>query len=321
MKNTNKMIKIPLEDYNRLIKCRDAKTDHGGSIISTTSSDIDPLERAKTNMAQMHFASNPFPKQQSSQNADEKWLRMAQEFKRFQKHYRDKQEMPVNVRVKNFADMLGQLASSSPTKKSRTPPQRAQSSAYSTAIGEEEEEEEADDGQPADFTSNIGEEEGEDDVFEYGEEDERKFEEIITEVEDYVRDKHKEFGVNQNLKLLHRLKGRLVPMKTGSVNKILRFHFLAPEGAKLPTGYNAFMASAQKDPYLRRQLWSSASSSSFSTSAQRQKQQQQQQTGSGLISNRWHHINRSGPARRGYFTQKRRNNNHIFKPTLWGKGK
>jgi hypothetical protein len=340
MKYTNKMIKIPIEDYNKLVKCGGETT--ASSAHSSPSTDLEPLERVKQNIAKMHFDQNSKKKSSHPQNIDEKWLKMAQEFKRFQKLYREKQEKPVDVRVKNIAEILGQWP---PPPAPPISSRQRRSSSYSTAIEydpeEEEEEEDVVSSQQrpsaADHTSNIGEEgeEEEDEVFANGEEKGGEdFEVKMAHFLDYIKDRHKQFGVNSSLKLMHRQRGRMVPMKTGSVDRILRFHFLAPDGAKLPTGYNSFMENVKKDPYLSRQILSSTSSTSSASNRSAPGSSQQQQRGSGHsfgmdngngnnnISRHLNSINKENecpiPWKKFSKTNKKTKKYvNYFKPTLW----
>lgn len=248
MKYTIKMIKIPLELYNRLIS--DKNMSKEDEIVSKKAGRDQNILNKKTGEIDVK---RKLAQQQISAGVDEKWLRYNQEFKRFQKLLRDQSERPMNVRIQNIDEFLRSTKLNDAESKN--------SSAHSPPYnGNHHDDRNEDYGEEGEEYMSADEDEGSMPsipVMEAGTSEEIAPPKNIDEILEYIKRNAKQLGVNNQDKVLHRFAGRVQPVKSSSVREIIHYQMLYGRRKQRtravptpPGGYKKFAQRAAQDPML-----------------------------------------------------------------------
>lgn len=225
MKYSVKMIKIPIDLYNKLTHMGTSANENANVNFNENfdEQETKPIKLAQRQME--HLIQN------RGMPSDVKSLKYIQEFKRAQKLARDRAEKPINVKVQNISD-LADLAKAE--------------SAKSFVPSSRETEEELTDLDDDDNDSEIAKSQST---------SESSVVEKIKGISDYIEKNRKKLGLNANFQLMEKRKGKFHTLKTSDIGKIIRYHFqTSPKGKYPPTGYHKFMQRCKKDSFLKEEL-------------------------------------------------------------------
>jgi hypothetical protein len=278
------MIKIPFDLYNQLLSQEGAEISNEISPVFDHYNQNQLSRLGKTNENDHSPAPSSFPTSSKGISDDEKWLLLSQEFKRLQKLRQDREEKPINVRIKNIAEIISQARG-----KKKSQPSSVSSESEEDERDDVMEENKEEDGMDDEEGDNMDEtgtliSDGDEDAQIDSEEDEETAR-IYGDVMQYIGENMQNLGVNKQMKVLRKVKGRNIPLKTSDIGRIIRHH-LVGKAPKVPTGYGIFMERAKEDEYLWDLL--------FGEPSNQQQQQQQQQHGSGVFGFRGKSISKEG---------------------------
>lgn len=238
------MIKIPLELYNSLLGEKNIPTKDSVSTNNPTN----------TQSGSERISKRP----EISGGDDEKWLRYNQEYKRFQKLMKDQADRPMNVRIQNSSEFLDSVKNNAPnTAYSTASPDRTSPPPYHSQMFAGDLQSSDEEGEEGDEYSSAVEEEHrpQEDVPSTSHTHLKNKDKII----EYINENAKRLGVNAHDKLLHRFGGRLQPMKSSSVRRIVQYQLMYGHRHRRtraipspPAGYKKFAQRAAQDPMLSK---------------------------------------------------------------------